>query len=197
MVDIKDKETCFPRTFNEQMAWIGEEVEHIIKHDATRQTKQKIRQQGREAYGQVSYTHAIKRMFDIIKADPKNRALMREVDRAEQELTAFLYDEPGTLPEEEIFAYWNNYLWAYTAELESHRIHYFIVRGYVNFMTAMNESAYTRPGIRPGTPTGRRRDGWKRSIRKSPTSSRGRMKKSWSILSTRPQGNGAMTLTRS
>lgn len=133
MVDLKDKETCFPRTFNEQMAWIGEEVEHIIKHDATRQAKQKIRQQGREAYGQVGYTHAIKHMFDIIKADPKNRALMREVDRAEQELTAFLYDEPGALPEEEIFAYWNNYLWAYTAELESHPIHYFIVRGYDEF----------------------------------------------------------------
>ena len=71
-------------------------------------------------------------MFDIIKADPKNRALMREVDRAEQELTAFLYDEPGALPEEEIFAYWNNYQ-AYTAELESHPIHYFIVRGYDEF----------------------------------------------------------------
>ena len=109
-MEIKDKETCFPRTFNEQMAWIGEEVEHIVKHNATRQTKQSIRQQGREAYGQNGYTHTIKRMFDIIKADPKNRALMREVDRAEQELTAFLYDEPGALPEEEILAYWNNYM---------------------------------------------------------------------------------------
>lgn len=128
-MEIKDKETCFPRTFNEQMAWIGEEVEHIIKHNATRQTKQSIRQQGREAYGQNGYTHTIKRMFDIIKADPKNRALMREVDRAEQELTAFLYDEPGALPEEEILAYWNNYMWAYIAELESCHEHYFIMRG--------------------------------------------------------------------
>lgn len=51
-MEIKDKETYFPRTFNEQMAWIGEEVEHIVKHNATRQTKQSIRQQGREAYGQ-------------------------------------------------------------------------------------------------------------------------------------------------
>lgn len=130
---IIDRETYFQMTFQEQMSWLGEEVEHIIKQNEAYHIKQKIQQQGREAYGQTGHTHAIKRLFDIIRADPKNRPLLREVDRAERELTAFLYDEPDALPEEEIFTYWNDYLWAYMAELESRHAHYFVMRGYDEF----------------------------------------------------------------
>lgn len=130
MIDLKDKEIYFPRSFNEQMTWIDEEVERIIKYNKTRQTKKKIQEQGKAAYGQIGYTHAINRMFEIIKVDPKNKALIREVNRAEQELIAFLYDEPDALSEKEIFTYWNNYMWAYVAELESQHVHYFIMRGY-------------------------------------------------------------------
>lgn len=133
MVDIKDKKIYFSRTFNEQMAWINEEVEHIIKYNEVRKIKKGIQDQGRDAYGEATYTHAINRLFEIIKADPKNKALLREVNRAEEELIAFLYDEPGALSEEDIIAYWNNYKWAYIAEIESQKIHYFLIREYEEF----------------------------------------------------------------
>ncbi len=71
----------------------------------------------------------IHRLFEIIKADPKNKAVLREVYRAEQELISYLYDELDALPEAQIAAYWNNYLQAYIAELESRPMHYVLVKG--------------------------------------------------------------------
>lgn len=118
MVDEIDKQIYFSRTFNEQMAWIDEEVEHIIKHNDVHKIKAGIQKQGKEAYGEAGYTHAINRLFEIVKSDPKNRALLREVNKAEEELKAFLYDDPGALSEAEISEYWNNYMCAYVAELE-------------------------------------------------------------------------------
>lgn len=106
------------------------EVEHIIKYNDKHGIKIGIQEKGKDAYGEVGYTHTIKRLFEIINADPKNKALLREVNRAEEELIAFLYDDPGTLSEKEIFEYWNNYMWAYVAELEYAPCVYFLMVGY-------------------------------------------------------------------
>ena len=126
MVNKKDKKIYFPKSFNEQMSWIDESVEHIIKHG---KIKKDVQERGRAAYGKQGYTHAIHRLFEIIKADPKNKAVLREVYRAEQELISYLYDEPDALPEAQIFAYWNSYLQAYISELETHPVHYVLVKG--------------------------------------------------------------------
>ena len=104
------------------MSWIDESIEHIIKHG---KIKKDIQERGRASYGKQGYTHAIHRLFEIIKADSKNKAVLREVYRAEQELMSYLYDEPDA----QIAAYWNNYLQAYIAELESRPMHYVLVKG--------------------------------------------------------------------
>ncbi len=106
-------------SFNEQMSWIDEEVEHIIKYNEKYHLKSEIQKMGRSAYGQLGYTHAINRLFEMIKADSKNEAYSHEVCKAEKELIAFLYDEPGAMSEEEIYTYWNNYLQLYMDELEA------------------------------------------------------------------------------
>ena len=93
MIDAMDKKIYFPRTFNEQMAWIAEEVEHIIKYNTEHNIKKNIQEEGVGAYGQAGYTHAINRLFEIIESDPKNKALLQEVCKAEKELMAFFYDE--------------------------------------------------------------------------------------------------------
>ena len=87
-------------------------------------------ERGRSAYGKQGYTHAINRLFEIVKSDSKNKAILREVCRAEQELIAYLYDEPGAWSEEQIYAYWNSYLQSYIAELEAQPIHYVLVKGF-------------------------------------------------------------------
>ena len=126
MVNKRDKKIYFPKSFNEQMSWIDESVEHIIKHG---KIKKDVQERGRAVYGKQGYTHVIHRLFEIIKADPKNKAVLREVYRAEQELISYLYDEPDALPEAQIFAYWNSYLQAYIAELETHPVHYVLAKG--------------------------------------------------------------------
>lgn len=128
MVGIKDKQIYFHKSFNEQMAWIYEEVEHIIKYDEKHNIRLKIQQKGIAAYGEAGYTHAIHRLFEIVRADPKNIALLREVNMAEQDLVAYLYDKPDAPAEEEIFRYWNAYMQAYIAELEMHPVHYILYR---------------------------------------------------------------------
>lgn len=128
MVSTTDKFIYFPKSFNEQMAWIGEEVEHIIKHNGEYDIKKNIQEKGRGAYGESGYTHAINRLFAIIKADSKNKAVLREVTKAEQELIDFLYDEPGALSEQQIYDYWNCYMQSYIAELENHPMHYILLK---------------------------------------------------------------------
>lgn len=129
MVSAMDKVIYFPKSFNEQMSWLGEEVERLIKNNDKYKIKKRIQEQGRAAYGVNEYTRVINRLFGIIKSDPKNKGVFREVCRAEQELIAFLYDEPEALPEAEIFAYWNDYLQSYIAEFEAHPVHYVLVKG--------------------------------------------------------------------
>lgn len=118
-------ETYRRMSFNEQMAYIDEEVQGII--DGGVKT---VRQQnGRAKYGNSVNTYAIARLFDIIKADPKNQAVLREVCQAEKELIAFLYDEPDALSTEAISAYWRRYTDAYVTELEQACPPHFLVRG--------------------------------------------------------------------
>lgn len=101
----------FSISYNEQMSLIGEEVEHIIRFGE----KAIIWKQGEESYGNDGYTHSIKRLFTIIKADPKNVEMLSEIIRAESELKSFLYND--TPSEQYIFDYWNRYLWGYVNEL--------------------------------------------------------------------------------
>lgn len=129
MVDMIDKKLYYSMSFNEQMAWIGAEIEQILKYNDTHNIKEEIKKQGKNSYGAAGDTHVINRLFEIIKADPKNKALLREVNKAEEEWKAFLYDEPWALSGEQMFTYWNSYLQSYIAELETHAIHYILVKG--------------------------------------------------------------------
>ena len=117
MVSEQDKRIYFPRSFNEQMAWIDEEVELILrceKRAKTRNLNAEAKINRNEGRG-----HVINRLFEIIKEDPKNVAVLREVEIAERELWAFFEHKHGAKSEEEIYAYWHNYLLAYIAELEA------------------------------------------------------------------------------
>lgn len=119
-IDELDRRTYYPMSFNEQMAWIDEEVEYLINdRDKTHKQLNEIRAMGKETYGTMKsrVTYEIHRLFEIIRSDPKNIVVLREVNKAEQELIAFLYAEPEALPEE-ICRYWNSYTRAYAAELE-------------------------------------------------------------------------------
>lgn len=58
----------------------------------------------------------------------KNKAVLHEVCRAEQELINFLYDEPEALSERQIYAYWNSYMQSYIAELEEHPMNYVLLK---------------------------------------------------------------------
>lgn len=130
VISMTDKKIYFPKSFNEQMAWIDEEIEHIIKYNDKYNIKENIQEKGRATYGEQGYTHTINRLFEIVKSDPKNKAILHEVCKAEQELIAYLYDEPGAWSEEQIYTYWNSYLQSYIAELEAHPIHYILVKGF-------------------------------------------------------------------
>ena len=109
-------ESYFSKSFNEQMTWIAEEVENIIRYDY----KDVIKTQGKTLYGKTNYTSTIKRLFDMVRTDPKNKQVVDEVNKAEQELIAFLYDERGVLSQEDIFTYWNEYMWKYIEKLNLH-----------------------------------------------------------------------------
>lgn len=82
MISRHDEETYFPLSFNEQMSWLGAEIQRIIKTNR----KNEVRNSNADGFG---YEHLINRMFQIIKEDPKNIALLREVKRAEKEWWAY------------------------------------------------------------------------------------------------------------
>lgn len=125
MLGPEEKKIWFAKSFNEQMSWLGEEVESIIKNDF----KKKIKEKGRAAYGEPGCAYAVKKILDIIKSDPKNRPLLREICRAEQELIAFLYDEPNALSAPDISIYYENFLISYIAELQqSPSLYYLLVK---------------------------------------------------------------------
>lgn len=61
----------------------------------------------------------IRRIFEIIKRDPKNAPRLAEVERAERDLCAFLCGAPGAPSKEELSDYWAGYEQAYINGLEN------------------------------------------------------------------------------
>lgn len=105
------QDSFFGMSFNHQMSWIDETVSHIVIHNL----QPKIREEGREAYGQKGYTHALKRIFEVIKCDPKNITNLDEIVKAERELKDYLYD--GKFSDDEMLSCWGKYTENYMNEL--------------------------------------------------------------------------------
>ena len=114
MIDENDKRIYFKMSFLEQMCWLQEEVEYLFRGS----NLEHLREAGIERYGEPGYGCSIKRLFTIIKADPKNRAYLREVISAEKELIAFIYGKINLRTEEQIRGYWNNYFLSYIHQIE-------------------------------------------------------------------------------
>ena len=98
-------------SFNHQMSWIDETVSHIVTHNL----QPKIREEGRESYDQKGYTHALKRIFEVIKSDPKNITNLDEIVKAERKLKDYLYD--GKFSDDEMLSCWGKYTENYMNEL--------------------------------------------------------------------------------
>lgn len=114
MVDEEDKKIYYPMSFLEQMTWIQEDIEHILN----KKSLETMRNAGIERFGEPGYGSSIKRLLEIIKSDPKNRPLLREILQAERELLLFIYNESSDLTETYIRNYWNEYFQAYCYVLE-------------------------------------------------------------------------------
>lgn len=98
-------------SFNHQMSWIDETVSHIVTHNL----RPKIREEGRESYGRKGYTHALKRIFEVIKSDPKNITNLDEIVKAERKLKDYLYG--GKFSDDEMLSCWGKYTQNYMNEL--------------------------------------------------------------------------------
>lgn len=105
------QDSFFGMSFNHQMSWIDETVSHIVTHNL----QPKIREEGRESYGQKGYTHALKRIFEVIKSDPKNITNLDEIVKAERKLKDYLYD--GKFSDDEMLSCWGKYTENYMNEL--------------------------------------------------------------------------------
>lgn len=108
--DVELDERRFARSFTEQMVEIEGEIGHVIRDDGK---LDRIRNDK----NYVGEPQTIQRVFEIIKRDPKNIALLREVERAEKETYAFLSGAPDAPSKEEMSEYWGKYMQAYTCEL--------------------------------------------------------------------------------
>ena len=54
-IDEWDRRTYYPMSFNEQMAWIDEEVEYLVNdRDKTHKQLNEIRAMGKETYGTIN-----------------------------------------------------------------------------------------------------------------------------------------------
>lgn len=105
------QDSFFGMSFNHQMSWIDETVSHIVTHNL----RPKIREEGRESYGRKGYTHALKRIFEVIKSDPKNITNLDEIVKAERKLKDYLYD--GKFSDDEMLSCWGKYTENYMNEL--------------------------------------------------------------------------------
>lgn len=115
VVKDEDKKIFFPMSFLEQMTWLQESIsENILNKNILNE----MRNAGIERFGDPGYGSAIKRLLEIIKADPKNRPLLREILAAERELLSFIYDEVTDITEDCIRDYWDEYLQAYCYVIE-------------------------------------------------------------------------------
>ena len=114
MIDDDDKKIYYPMSFLEQMTWVQEDIEHILN----KKTLNAMRSAGIERFGEPGYGSSIKRLLEIIKTDPKNKPLLREIINAEKELLSFVYKEQKDLTEDYIRNYWKEYFKAYCYVLE-------------------------------------------------------------------------------
>lgn len=114
MVDEEDKRIYYPMSFLEQMAWVQEDIEHILN----RNSLEIMRSAGIERFGEPGNGSSIKRLLEIIKTDPKNKPLLREILKAETELLSFIYDKQTSLTEDYIGNYWKEYFKAYCYVIE-------------------------------------------------------------------------------
>lgn len=105
------QDSFFGMSFNHQMSWIDETVSHIVTHNL----RPKIREEGRESYGQKGYTHALKRIFEVIKSDPKNITNLDEIVKGERKLKDYLYDRKFS--DDEMLSCWGKYTENYMNEL--------------------------------------------------------------------------------
>ena len=101
----------FGMSFNHHMSLLDETVSHIVTHNL----QPKISEEGRESYGQKGYTHALKRIFEVIKSDPKNITNLDEIVKAERKLKDYLYD--GKFSDDEMLSCWGKYTQNYMNEL--------------------------------------------------------------------------------
>lgn len=110
-VDAKRDKHWFSKSFLFQMAQIDSEMERIFRNN----TKLERIRANRDYVGEPQ---VIQHIFEWIKRDPKNVALLREIQSAEWETAAFLVGAPNAPALDEIRAYWNGYTQSYMAELE-------------------------------------------------------------------------------
>ncbi|MDY3110174.1 MAG: hypothetical protein SOW50_08660 [Lachnospiraceae bacterium] len=92
----------------------GKSAVYILNNN----TLETMRSAGIERFGEPGYGGSIKRLLEIIKSDPKNKPLLREIIKAEKELLLFIYDEHTDLTEEYIRNYWKEFFEAYCHVLE-------------------------------------------------------------------------------
>ena len=60
-------------------------------------------------------THTLKRIFEVIKSDPKNITNLDEIVKAERKLKDYLYD--GKFSDDEMLSCWGKYTQNYMNEL--------------------------------------------------------------------------------
>ena len=101
----------FSKSFSFQMANIDCELQRIFRDE----TKLERIRTDRDYVGEPQ---VIQHVFEIVKRDPKNVPLLREVERAEQELFSFLSGASDAPAPEDIRVYWSKYSQAYMSEME-------------------------------------------------------------------------------
>lgn len=114
MVSLLDKTRFFSMSFNRQMSEFQGEINRIIK----RNKKEKIKQD--KSY--KGEPQVIENLFKLIKSDPKNHKLLKEIEKAEKDYEAYMKDEPEAPSEEELSQYWESYVQAYCMELENEEL---------------------------------------------------------------------------
>lgn len=90
----------------------------IVKERDANSTLEIMRSAGIERFGEPGYGSSIKRLLEIIKSDPKNKTLLRDIITAEKELLSFVYKEHTDLNEDYIRNCWKQYFKAYCYVLE-------------------------------------------------------------------------------
>lgn len=112
---LPEKEVCdrvwYRSTFLRQMVEIEGELDRVFRDEGR---LEKIR--GDPDY--VGEPQSIQLLFEIIKSDPKNAALLREIGRAEEEVYAYLAGAPSAPAAEALRSYWRRVMDGYIAEIE-------------------------------------------------------------------------------